>query len=78
MSETGNWIVPQIDYGVPFWAKPPMSTWLSAMSISIFGENEFFVRLPSLVLSLLMAFFISKYIANKKLPFFLPCLILFS
>ena len=78
MSETGNWIVPQIDYGVPFWAKPPLSTWLSAISISIFGENEFFVRLPSLILSLLMAFFISKYIANKKLPFFLPCLILFS
>jgi len=78
MSETGNWVVPQIDYGVPFWAKPPLSTWLSAMSISIFGENEFSVRLPSLVLSLLMAFFISKYIANKKLPFFLPCLILFS
>ena len=78
MSETGNWIVPQIDYGIPFWAKPPLSTWLSAISISIFGENEFFVRLPSLILSLLMAFFISKYIANKKLPFFLPCLILFS
>ena len=78
MSETGNWIVPQIDYGVPFWAKPPLSTWLSAISISIFGENEFFVRLPSLILSLLMVFFISKYIANKKLPFFLPCLILFS
>ena len=78
MSETGNWIVPQIDYGIPFWAKPPLSTWLSAISISIFGENEFFVRLPSLILSLLMVFFISKYIANKKLPFFLPCLILFS
>ena len=78
MSETGNWIVPQIDYGIPFWAKPPLSTWLSAMSISIFGENEFSVRLPSLILSLFMAFFISKYIANKKLPFFIPCLILFS
>ena len=27
MSETGNWITPQIDYGIPFWAKPPLSTW---------------------------------------------------
>ena len=22
--ETGHWIVPQIDYGVPFWGKPPL------------------------------------------------------
>ena len=22
MAETGNWITPQVDYGVPFWAKP--------------------------------------------------------
>lgn len=22
MVETGDWIVPHIDYGVPFWAKP--------------------------------------------------------
>ena len=25
MVETGYWIVPQIDYGVPFWGKPPLS-----------------------------------------------------
>ena len=30
MVETGNWITPQFDYGVPFWAKPPLHTWLSA------------------------------------------------
>ena len=47
MVETNNWIVLQIDYGIPFWAKPPLSTWLSASSISLFGLNEFFVRLPS-------------------------------
>tara|TARA_B100001778_G_scaffold294874_1_gene266776 strand:+ start:124 stop:411 length:288 start_codon:yes stop_codon:yes gene_type:complete len=23
MSETQNWITLQIDYGIPFWAKPP-------------------------------------------------------
>jgi 4-amino-4-deoxy-L-arabinose transferase-like glycosyltransferase len=26
MAETGNWVTPQIDYGIPFWAKPPLST----------------------------------------------------
>ena len=46
MVETGNWTVPQIDYGVPFWGKPPLSFWASAISISIFENSEFFLRLP--------------------------------
>ena len=50
MLETGNWIMPQYDYGVPFWGKPPLSTWLSAASMAAFGVNEFAVRLPSLLL----------------------------
>ena len=31
MAETGEWVVLQIDYGIPFWAKPPLSTWASAL-----------------------------------------------
>jgi 4-amino-4-deoxy-L-arabinose transferase-like glycosyltransferase len=50
MLETGNWLTPQIAYGVPFWGKPPLSTWLSAMSMAAFGVNEFAARLPSLLL----------------------------
>ncbi|MBI2787023.1 MAG: glycosyltransferase family 39 protein [Legionella longbeachae] len=52
MLETGNWVTPQHDYGVPFWAKPPLSTWFSAFSMKLFGVNEFAVRLPGLLLSL--------------------------
>ncbi len=52
MLETGNWVTPLHDYGVPFWAKPPLSTWLSAFSMKLFGVNEFAVRLPGLLLSL--------------------------
>ncbi len=52
MLETGDWLVPQIAYGVPFWGKPPLSMWLSAASLSAFGVNEFAVRLPSLLLML--------------------------
>ncbi|KTD71009.1 dolichyl-phosphate-mannose-protein mannosyltransferase [Legionella steelei] len=52
MLETGNWVTPLHDYGVPFWAKPPLSTWLSAFSMQLFGVNEFAVRLPGLLLSL--------------------------
>lgn len=46
MVETGNWIMLQYDYGVPFWGKPPLSFWASALSISAFTNSEFFLRLP--------------------------------
>ena len=52
MLETGQWVMPQFDYGVPFWGKPPLSTWLSAASMGAFGVNEFAARLPSLLLML--------------------------
>lgn len=51
MLETGNWVTLFHDYGIPFWAKPPLSTWLSALSMKLFGVNEFAVRLPGLCLS---------------------------
>ena len=44
MLETGNWVMPQFDYGVPFWGKPPLSTWLSATSMAMLGSNEFAAR----------------------------------
>ncbi|GAB3367954.1 glycosyltransferase family 39 protein [Lysobacter rhizosphaerae] len=50
MLETGQWIVPQIEYGVPFWGKPPLSFWLTAASFKLFGVNEFAARLPALLL----------------------------
>jgi 4-amino-4-deoxy-L-arabinose transferase-like glycosyltransferase len=52
MLETGDWLMPQFAYGVPFWGKPPLSTWLTAASMAAFGVNEFSARLPSLLLLL--------------------------
>jgi len=63
MAETGDWIVPHIDYGVPFWAKPPLSTWLSAASIFLLGANEFAVRLPSFLLGSAVVFL--TFVAQK-------------
>ncbi len=45
MAETGNWITPQHLYGVPFWAKPPLSMWMSALGMKVFGVNEFGSRI---------------------------------
>src|SRR3954451_19156906 len=41
MLETGNWLMPQFDYGVPFWGKPPLGVWLTAASLAVGGVNEF-------------------------------------
>ncbi|KAA1174379.1 glycosyltransferase family 39 protein [Marinobacter salinexigens] len=47
MAESGDWITPWFDYGVPFWGKPPLSFWSQAVSFRIFGVSEFAARLPS-------------------------------
>ena len=52
MLETGNWVTPMQAYGEPFWAKPPLSMWLSALSMKVFGVSAWAARLPSLGLSL--------------------------
>ncbi len=52
MLETGDWVTPQYSHGVPFWGKPPLSTWLAAGSMKLFGMNEFAVRLPSFFMAL--------------------------
>lgn len=78
MAETGNWITPQIDYGIPFWAKPPLSTWLSALSFNIFGVNEFTARFPYLLLTIIMIFLVGKYAKRVQHPFFLPGFILLT
>lgn len=69
MLETGNWITLQIDYSVPFWAKPPLSTWLSAASMHFFRINEFAARLPSLIASLILVIFVSGFAKNRKSPY---------
>jgi 4-amino-4-deoxy-L-arabinose transferase-like glycosyltransferase len=65
MAETGNWVTPQIDYGVPFWAKPPLSTWLTAASFKAFGVSEFSARIPSFLL-LLVTCCLLYYLAMKR------------
>ncbi len=53
MAETRNWITPWFDWNVPFWGKPPLSFWLSAISMRGFGETEFAARLPALLLAVI-------------------------
>jgi 4-amino-4-deoxy-L-arabinose transferase-like glycosyltransferase len=78
MQETSQWVVPQIDYGIPFWAKPPLSTWLSAASFVVFGVNEFAARFPSFFLSILLLIIAGKMAKKSGVSFYLPGFILLT
>lgn len=47
--ETGDWVTPWIDAGVPFWGKPPLSFWMTGSSLQLLGDSAFAARLPHLV-----------------------------
>ncbi len=49
MVKTGQWLMPQLVPGEPFWAKPPLSFWQGAASIKLLGVSEFALRLPPFI-----------------------------
>ena len=48
MLVTGNWWQVQINY-VPFREKPPLFFWMQALSMKVFGVNEFAARFPNAI-----------------------------
>ena len=65
MVDNGNWITPMGLHG-PFWAKPPLSTWVSAVGMHLFGINAFAARLPNLLLMLLTLLMVAAFVAQKR------------
>lgn len=49
----GFWLMPHTEIGQPFFAKPPLSIWLSALSGKLFGISAFSMRLPAFLAGLL-------------------------
>lgn len=47
MDKLHDWIVPHLRENRPFWGKPPLSFWLTALSFRAFGIHDFSARLPS-------------------------------
>ncbi len=68
MVELNDWITPWYDYGVPFWAKPPLTTWLAAISLKLFGINEFAARLPYFLLAVLIAWVVWDWVVRSARP----------
>lgn len=66
MLERGDWVVPHL-WHVPHLDKPPMTYWLVAASIKVFGRNEWAVRLPLALAALsgtAAAFILARSIAG--------------
>jgi len=54
MLQSGDFITPRLN-GETFFHKPPMIYWAQAVSVGLFGLNEFALRLPSALASLVWA-----------------------
>lgn len=62
MVVTGNYSNVQLNYN-PFWEKPPFFIWMQALSMNVFGINEFAARFPNAIcgiLSLCVIFLIGR------------------
>jgi 4-amino-4-deoxy-L-arabinose transferase-like glycosyltransferase len=56
-------------YFHPFWEKPPLFIWLQAMSMNVFGINEFAARFPNAlcgVITLLVLYKTGKELNDQK------------
>ncbi len=59
---TGDWFNVQINFE-SFWEKPPLFIWMQALSMKLFGVNEFAARFPNAIMgiiTLLVLFHIGK------------------
>ena len=59
----------QIDFA-PFWEKPPLFIWMQALSMKVFGVNEFAARFPNAlggILTLIMLYEMGRRIHDARL-----------
>lgn len=68
MLNSDNWLVPTLD-GLPFFHKPPLFYWLTALSLKLFGVNELAGRLASILAALMatgaLYVFIRRHVSNQ-------------
>lgn len=68
MIATGDYFSVKVNFQ-PFWEKPPVFIWMQALSMTLFGVNEFAARFPNAicgVVSLLVLFNIGRKLYDEK------------
>jgi 4-amino-4-deoxy-L-arabinose transferase-like glycosyltransferase len=68
MLASGDYFSVKINYR-PFWEKPPIFIWLQALSMNVFGVNEFAARLPNAIcgcITLLVLFNIGRKLVDNQ------------
>ncbi len=62
--ERNDWVTPRYPLGEPYWGKPPLSFWFTAISFKTLGVSEFTSRLPSFLTAALLVLIVF-YFARK-------------
>ncbi len=69
MIVSGDYLRTQINFQ-PFWEKPPLFIWLQALSMKIFGVNEFAARFPNAfagIVTLCVLFRVGKKVVHEHM-----------
>ena len=65
MVSSDDWVRLMHYPGQYFWAKPPLSTWLSAITMKTFGVSAFNARLPAWILSFICLSLVARMAFNQ-------------
>ena len=66
MLVSNDWITPMFDHDVPFWGKPPLSFWVQALSMKVFGIGEFSSRFSSWLLHVASCLLIVRFASQER------------
>ncbi len=75
MEESGDYGTPRL-LGIPYPDKPPLSYWLTCLSLKVFGANEFAVRLPALLCGLATVLAMLRYAGFRAAAILATCALL--
>lgn len=67
MVDSGDWLTPRRHPDHEHWAKPPLTYWAIAASVSVFGHHEAVLRLPN-ALSLVATAFLLVLLGLRLVP----------
>ncbi len=68
MLVSGDWVVPRLN-GLKYFEKPVLGYWMNAVSMTVFGENPFALRLPSALsvgFSALMIYLLVRRFSDRE------------